>query len=996
MNEIFGISMTSVMVALLSLLALCLLTVAWVAWRRPVIFKMGMRNIPRRRAQTVLIVVGLMLSTLIMSAALGTGDTIDYSMTSDVYDTYGNVDEHVIKSQSTDPDLGTQQTVMDGSVLATVDSALSGNNNVDGVMPELRVIVPAINETSQLAEPTVVLVGLDPALVDEFGGIANVDGGKVDLASLPADSVVLNQHMANELEAKTGDVITVYVENKPRQLSVAAIAENSYLTGGGRDFDSGIESIGMTMPLAQAQELTGKTGMISAVLISNTGGIRDGINQSDAIVDGLKPALDGTGLGVIGTKAEWVDFGQTFGQIFTGLFLVLGLFSIAAGILLIVLIFTMLAAERRAEMGMARAVGQHRRQLIQQFIAEGSGYALIAGMLGAALGVLAALGIGAAMGFLFGDFVNITPHVTLRSMVAAYSLGVVITFLAVVGSSWKISRLNVVAAIRDLPDAVSSKRKKRSLIWAGLLLLVGGVLTMIGVNSSSAFPFYAGMSMMPFGIGMILRFFRVPSRPIFSLIGLYLIVFWLLPEDQFTKIFGEYDGDIEMFFLSGIFMVIGATILIVQNSDLLLRGVTALGGVFRSKLPAIRMAVAYPGAARGRTGLTIAMFSLIIFSLVTMATMNNNYVNLFLGDEANAGWHVNATANAANPITDFKSTLQNEGVDTGEIEGVGELITPSEGQQYARMPGQTDWSSMNIFGQDAGFLAESKLLFGQRAVGYDSDEAIMEALATQPNLAIVDAGMIDGGGDFDDGGDGFTVTSLTSDDKSFEPVTIEVADPVTSQPRTLTVIGVLDSKISIMYGIFTNDSTLKALYPDASFDQSFFLRLSNADDASEMAKQVESNLLRNGVESVSIEDQLEDSQRQSSGFLYIIQGFMGLGLIVGIAAIGVIAFRSVVERRQQIGVLRAIGYQQAMVSLSFMIETAFIVGIGSLAGTLLGVLLSRNLFTSDEAASSADFLIPYNLILVILVATVAVSLLMTWVPSRQAARISPAEALRYE
>ncbi|MCC6790538.1 MAG: ABC transporter permease [Thermomicrobiales bacterium] len=996
MNELFGISMTSVMVTLLSLLALCLLTVAWVGWRRPVIFKMGMRNIPRRHAQTVLIVVGLMLITLIMSAALGTGDTIDYSMTSDVYDTYGNVDEHVVKSQTTDPDLGTNPSVMDASALDTVDTALAGHDDVDGIMPELRVIVPAINEASQLAEPMVTLVGVDPARLDGFGGIGNVEGGTVDLASMPAGSVALNEHMASEIDAKVGDVITVYVENQPHQLTVAAIAENSYLTGGGRNFDTGTESVGMVMPLAQAQELTGKTGLISSVLVSNVGGKRDGIERSDSVIETLRPALEGTGLGAIATKQEWVQLGEDFSQIFTGLFLVLGLFSIAAGILLIVLIFTMLAAERRSEMGMARAVGQHRRQLIHQFISEGAGYALIAGFLGAALGVLAALGIGAGLGYLFGDFVNITPHVTLRSLVVAYSLGVVITFLAVVGSSWKISRLNVVAAIRDLPDEVSSKRKKRSFIWAGLLLLVGGLLTMQGADSGSAFPFYAGMSMMPFGVAIILRFFRVPSRPIYSLIGLYLIVFWLLPEDQFTKIFGEYDGDFEMFFLSGIFMVIGATILIVQNSDVLLRGVTALGGVFRSKLPAIRMGVAYPGAARGRTGLTISMFSLIIFSLVTMATMNNNYVNLFLGDEANAGWHVNATAAASNPIADFQSTLQSAGVDTSEVEGVGELITPSEGQQYARVPGTTEWLSMNISGQDAGFLAESELLFGQRAVGYESDEAIMNALATQPNLAIVDVGMLDGTDDFGEGGDGFKLTDLTSDDKTFEPISIEVADPVTSEPRTLTVIGVLDSKISIMYGIFTSDTTLKALYPEATFDQSFFLKLSDPDDAKAMAKQVESSLLRNGVESVSIKEQIEDGQRQSSGFLYIIQGFMGLGLVFGIAAIGVIAFRSVVERRQQIGVLRAIGYQRGLVSLSFMIETAYIVGIGSLAGTTLGLLLSRNLFTSDEAASSADFLIPYNLIGVILVATIAVSLLMTWVPSRQAARISPADALRYE
>ena len=49
-------------------------------------------------------------------------------------------------------------------------------------------------------------------------------------------------------------------------------------------------------------------------------------------------------------------------------------------------------------------------------------------------------------------------------------------------------------------------------------------------------------------------------------------------------------------------------------------------------------------------------------------------------------------------------------------------------------------------------------------------------------------------------------------------------------------------------------------------------------------------------------------RRRRSGFFYLMQGFMGLGLFVGVAAVGVIAFRTVVERRQQIGMLRAIGY----------------------------------------------------------------------------------------
>ena len=47
-------------------------------------FLIGVRNIPRRRAQTVLIIIGLMLSTLIITAAFSIGDTVNYSITNQV------------------------------------------------------------------------------------------------------------------------------------------------------------------------------------------------------------------------------------------------------------------------------------------------------------------------------------------------------------------------------------------------------------------------------------------------------------------------------------------------------------------------------------------------------------------------------------------------------------------------------------------------------------------------------------------------------------------------------------------------------------------------------------------------------------------------------------------------------------------------------------------------------------------------------------------------
>jgi putative ABC transport system permease protein len=75
----------------------------------------------------------------------------------------------------------------------------------------------------------------------------------------------------------------------------------------------------------------------------------------------------------------------------------------------------------------------------------------------------------------------------------------------------------------------------------------------------------------------------------------------------------------------------------------------------------------------------------------------------------------------------------------------------------------------------------------------------------------------------------------------------------------------------------------------------------------------------------------------------LLRGFMGLGLVVGIAALGVISARSVVERRQQIGMMRALGFQKVQVRLVFLTESSFIALLGLGAGVALGFAFSGTL-----------------------------------------------------
>src|SRR5687768_9237153 len=162
--------MSGILTFLVAVLGLCLLSVAFAAWRQPVMFKLGVRNIPRRKAQTTLIVVGLMLSTLIISAALGTGDTLHYSLTKDSYENLGHVDQLVVPSSEFEAPNADTNVKFNASVLATVDGALVDDENVDGIMPILDARISAVNETKQQAEPALILIGADPSRFSAFGG----------------------------------------------------------------------------------------------------------------------------------------------------------------------------------------------------------------------------------------------------------------------------------------------------------------------------------------------------------------------------------------------------------------------------------------------------------------------------------------------------------------------------------------------------------------------------------------------------------------------------------------------------------------------------------------------------------------------------------------------------------------------------------------------------------------------------------------------------------
>ena len=223
------------------------------------------------------------------------------------------------------------------------------------------------------------------------------------------------------------------------------------------------------MPLAQAQRLLGKPGLVKLVFVANRGGP----GATERVIASLRPTLSRLGLEADNSKQDALKTADEQGAAFMSLFTTFGSFSIAAGILLIFLIFVMLAAERRTELGIARAVGTRRAHLVQMFVYEGLAYDLLAAAAGALLGVAIAYAmvLGIASAFSATADVTVGFSVRLTSVVIAYAIGVLLTLGVVAFSARRVSRMNIVSAIRNLPEPPTSARRSRRVLGAiGLTL----------------------------------------------------------------------------------------------------------------------------------------------------------------------------------------------------------------------------------------------------------------------------------------------------------------------------------------------------------------------------------------------------------------------------------------------------------------------------------------------------------------------------------------------
>ncbi len=135
---------------------------------------------------------------------------------------------------------------------------------------------------------------------------------------------------------------------------------------------------------------------------------------------------------------------------------------------------------------------------------------------------------------------------------------------------------------------------------------------------------------------------------------------------------------------------------------------------------------------------------------------------------------------------------------------------------------------------------------------------------------------------------------------------------------------------------------------------------------------------------------LEARAAAKGQFTTLLLGLGAVALLVGTIGIANIMVISVLERRGEIGLRRALGATRRHISVQFLTESALLAVVGGIAGLILGAGA-----TAIYAQAKAEpFVVPLYALIAAPAAGLLIGAIAGLYPALKAARLSPTEALR--
>ena len=942
--------------------------------RKPILRRLAFRNSARRPRETMLVILGALLGTAIITSSYVVGDTLRTSIRQSAYAQLGPVDEVVASS-------GTQSGA---AVRAAVERA--NITGVDGILPiQTLVASVATSGAAAKAEPRAQVLETDFGAARRFGGDPAATG--MSGPTPGSGEAVVGTNLADTLGVEPGDTITIRAYGASKDLRVTRVLPQKGIAGL-LTFDANSNSSpnvfvapGTIDALEQAGSATSRTAQppTSLLAVSNAGDVIAGADGTAAVQRQLAVAVEGLPARVIAAKKTLLDNADRAGNQFTSFFQNFGYFSVLAGILLLVNIFVMLAQERKNTLGMLRAVGLRRASLVGSFSLEGWLYALGAAITGTVVGLAVGRLVVIAASSIFqqgrggaGSGLNLRFAVTTNSIRSGFTLGFIIALATVVITSFYIARLNIIRAIRDLPEPSARGKRTGRRILGIALGVIGAAVTAGAMAGSSPVLGLIGPALLGFGVISALGGGARRRRIVISIVSLFVLVWSVF---GITIVGGK--TEFVVFVVQGVVLTGYAIALVTQNQETIGAAVRAVAGGARNM--SMRLGLAYPLAKRFRTGLTLGMYAIVVFVLTLLVTISS----LFSGQEAQFIAKLGGTAaivvesNASDPIP---------AADLTGLSGVSHVAVASETTAEFPKAGSTDAQPVKVVGFDEAFIGHGTPQLKTKARGTTTAEETWRSVLTTPGTVVVSQDFTPGGQrrGGPGGGKGLAVGQR-----------IIVRDSVTGVEKPLTVGALVsEARYDGFEHVYVSRATAQQVFGDRATPNLAYVSTKAGTDNDALAASISGRFVANGARANSFHHLVSVQFSQQQQFFQLIKGYVALGLLVGIAGLGVVMVRAVRERRREVGVLRALGFSRVAVRRAFVAESAFIALEGILIGSTLALITCWQLVSSNSFGNGISFGIPFLQLAPWLVGAFIASLLATASPAQQAARIRPAVALR--
>ncbi|SDI98000.1 putative ABC transport system permease protein [Frankineae bacterium MT45] len=216
----------------------------------------------------------------------------------------------------------------------------------------------------------------------------------------------------------------------------------------------------------------------------------------------------------------------------------------------------------------------------------------------------------------------------------------------------------------------------------------------------------------------------------------------------------------------------------------------------------------------------------------------------------------------------------------------------------------------------------------------------------------------------------------------------------TGEHATVTISGIYADNV-LLSGVIASGDTYRALTPVTNrANDADFVKAAPGTDLETLRADILKVTDPYYVIKVQTKDEFKGEQAsQINGLLGLLYGLLGLAIVIAILGIINTLALSVVERRREIGMLRAVGMIRAQLRRTIYLESALISVFGAVLGVSLGLAFGSGFTHVLRDSGLGTLAVPWGQAVVFLVVAAVVGVLAALWPAFRAARTRPLDAI---